>query len=111
MAEEYINIGDFDTLITFLREEKRRGDRGQTSKSFEPDGEEYGSVEIDSAEEGEYNENMAAIRRITVVTYPKDITSKWRLKIEDIEYEITSVVPVKNHPFIKISAFQVLDDR
>ena len=113
MASDKINIGDLDTRICFLRETKTVNEKGQIIKDFEPCAEGFAKVDIISADESEYNENMSVMERVRVITYnDPQITAKWRLRINcNKDYEITSVVPVRRSPFVEIEAFRTLNEQ
>lgn len=92
--DSYINIGDLDTLITVQSVTQTLGDKGQKKVVVAKYADVYAKLDRrinESVEDG----NLEAGEVIDVAMYKiPELTTRWRLLISDVSYEIISIDPI-----------------
>ena len=100
-----VNVGDFVQKAIILKPEQTRNERGATEQQWEEVAVVYGKLVINVADEAMLDQNIVNQDRIELTTYVKsDVSSEYRLKIEDTLYAITSVSRLLNQPLMVIKA-------
>jgi head-tail adaptor len=92
--ENRINFGELDTLITVQAVTQSLGDRGQRTVSVTKYADVYAKLDRrvnESVDDG----NLESGEVIDVLMYKiKALTSRWRLLISGVPYEILSIDPI-----------------
>lgn len=103
MENNRVNPGELDTLITVQSVSQSRGNQGQKSRSFVTYGRVWAKIDP-LTDESVSDDNYAAVTTVTVTLYKiPALTTRWRLVIDDVFYEILSIDPIS-----RWSAFNIL---
>ena len=106
MQNNRVNPGELDTKITVQAVSQTRGDQGQKSRSFVTYGEVWAKVEP-LTDESVSDDNYEAVTSVSVTLYKiPALTTRWRLVIGGVPYEIASIDPISRY-----SAFNILTAR
>lgn len=106
MENNRINPGELDTKITVQSVSQTRGGEGQKSRAFVTYGDVWAKVEP-LTDESVSDDNFEAVTTVSVTLYKiPALTSRWRLLISGVPYEIVSIDPIS-----RWSAFNVLTAR
>lgn len=106
--ENWINIGELDTLVLLRSCVITYGAQGAKKYSFQDYGEVYANVERE-ASENVTNTNLEEGQEITLTIYKvKTLTTRWRVVVEGRSYEITGIDPISRvSPFCKLTLHAV----
>ncbi len=92
--EGYFNIGDMDTIITVQSVTQTIGERGQKKVTVTKYADVYAKVDRRTNERVD-DGNLEAGESVEVLMYKiPELTSRWRLLIDDVPYEIVSIDPI-----------------
>ncbi len=90
----YFNIGDMDTIITVQSVTQTIGERGQKKVTVTKYADVYAKVDRRINERVD-DGNLEAGESVEVLMYKiPELTSRWRLLIDDVPYEIVSIDPI-----------------
>lgn len=91
MQADRVNPGDLDTLITVQAFSQVRGSQGQKSKTYTTYRKVWAQV-TPATSEAVSDGNYEATTTVTVTLYKiTELTTRWRLIINGVSYEITSI--------------------
>ena len=89
-----INPGEFDTKVTMQSVEASRGSQGQRTVIYTDYSQPFAKIERD-VDESVSDNNLEAGQTIRLTTYKiAELTTRWRVLIEDLPYEIRSIDPI-----------------
>lgn len=94
MQNDRFNPGELDTRITVLSVAQSLGDEGQKQKTPSVYGDVLAQV-VQSTDDFVSDDNYEALTTVSVKIYKiPNLTTRWRLRIDGIEYEIIAVDPI-----------------
>ena len=103
-----INLGDFVQKAVLLEPQQSRNSRGAINNEWIEQCPIFGKLTINAVDEAMLDQNIVNQDRIEFVTYVRgDVTSEYRLQIENILYGITSVTRLLNQPLMVIKAEKI----
>lgn len=106
MENNRINPGDLDTLITVQSVTQTVGERGQKRVTVAKYADVYAHLDR-SVNETVEDDNLESAETIDVLMYKiPTLTSRWRLLIGGVPYEITAIDPISRY-----SAFNIITAR
>lgn len=103
--ENQINIGSLDTKITVQSVTQTLGDRGQKKVIIANHSEVFANIERRNNEMiDDGNLESQDVVEVTMYKIPS-LTTRWRLLIADVPYEITAIDPITRFsPFCTVTA-------
>lgn len=106
MPGEYFNIGEMDTLITVQSVIQTIGERGQHYETATKYADVYAKIDR-RVNEVVNDGNLEAGDVVEVLMYKiPSLTTRWRLLISGVPYEILSINPIS-----RLSRFNILTAR
>ena len=105
-----VNIGDFVQKVVLLKPVQSRNSRGAITQQWTEAAQLYGKLVVSPVDEAMLDQNIVNQDRIEYTTYVRaDITSEYRLKIEDVLYSIISVSRLLNQPLMVIKGEKITE--
>lgn len=100
-----VNIGRFDYLITVQSPITEQDSRGSRIRRWQTEGDYFADVEMDNADENVLLNNYSSTTSATITTYCiPGINNTWRILVGNDVFNILSVNPVRNKPYLQINA-------
>lgn len=105
-----VNVGDFVQKVTVLKPQQSRNDRGAIEQQWIEVAELFGKLVISPVDETMVDQNLVNPDRMEFTTYVmNDITSEYRVMVEDTLYCITSVFKLSNQPLMVIRGEKITE--
>lgn len=107
--ENRINIGELDTLVTLLKMTQSRGAQGAKAWTVTDTKKVYAKIE-NTVSEMVGDGNLEAQSTVELSIYKfNDLTSRWRVRIGEKNYEIVSIDPVSRVSPLCILSLRTID--
>lgn len=102
-----VEIGNFDTKITYLLPVQTTGSQGEVIIDYLPVHTAFAHLQT-NIDEFNSDSNLEQARSLNVTTYKYPLSTRHRVRIGVEEYEITSITPAERmQPFMTINLTKI----
>ena len=107
---EGINIGKFDTPVTFQELVRTQDSTGQEIETFSDTIEAWANLTRDGGGEQQNGQRIENMEYYSLTThYRSEVLSTWRVKIDSLGYVISRIDRLGRNQFMRMKIFQIFD--
>lgn len=107
---EGINIGKFDTPVTFQQPVRSQDSVGQEIETFSDTIDAWAELTRDAGGEQTNGQRIENMEYYSLTThYQSQILTTWRVKIDSLVYVISRIDKVGRNQYMRMKIFQIFD--